>query len=179
MLRRQEAGFTLIELLVVIAIIAILAAVVAPNAFRAIEKAKISGSMADVRAMKTGAISYYGDTGVWPLDGIGVAVAPINGLVRNDGVAGWDGPYLEKWPQLARWGGVYTFENDSAVDWDGVAGGGDLARYVAITSVPLRAAQTIDLQLDGVVGTGTGTVKYGAVAPITVNILVSTDVAVN
>ena len=176
--RRQEAGFTLIELLVVIAIIAILAAVVAPNAFRAIEKAKISGSMADVRAMKTGAISYYGDTGVWPFDGIGIAAAPINGFIRDDGVAGWDGPYLEKWPQLARWGGVYTFENDSAVDWDG-AGGGDLARYVAITSVPLRAAQTTDLQLDGVIGTGVGTVRYGAAAPITVDILVSTDVAVN
>ena len=165
-------------MLVVIAIIAILAAVVAPNAFRAIEKAKISGSMADVRAMKTGAISYYGDTGVWPGDGIGIAAAPINGLVRNDGVAGWDGPYLEKWPQLARWGGAYTFKNNSIRDWNG-DGGGDTSRYVEITSVPQRAAQTIDLQLDGVVGAGVGTVRHGTVAPIAVQILVSTDVAVN
>ena len=178
MRRRQETGFTLIEVLVVIAIIAILAAVVAPNAFRAIEKAKTSGSIADVRAMKTAAISYYGDTGVWPGDGIGSAASPVNGLVRNDGVAGWDGPYLEKWPQLARWGGVYTFENNATVDWDGVAGG-DTARYVSITSVPLRTAQALDLQLDGTVANTTGTVRYGATAPVTVQILVSTEVAVN
>ncbi|NCC82098.1 MAG: prepilin-type N-terminal cleavage/methylation domain-containing protein [Clostridia bacterium] len=39
---KNKKGFTLVELLVVIAIIAILAAVVAPNAFKAIEKSKVT-----------------------------------------------------------------------------------------------------------------------------------------
>ncbi|MCL6449097.1 MAG: type II secretion system GspH family protein [Armatimonadetes bacterium] len=42
--RRHEHGFTLVELLVVIAIIGILAAVVTPSAFRAVEKARWPGS---------------------------------------------------------------------------------------------------------------------------------------
>ena len=52
--RKQKflTGFTLIELIVVIAIIAILAAIIAPNAFRAIEKAKITKTMADLDSFK-------------------------------------------------------------------------------------------------------------------------------
>ena len=176
---QRDAGFTLIELLVVIAIIAILAAVIAPNAFRAIEKAKGSGTVADCRAIKTGAMSYYGDTGTWPLDGVGVAAVPINGFLLNDTAAGWDGPYLEKWPPLAKWGGVYTFENDAVQNWDAVAGG-DAARYVAITNVPLKAAAMIDQQLDGGASATLGSVRYDAAAnPTVLRLLVSTDVAVN
>ncbi|WP_333870599.1 type II secretion system protein [Desulforamulus putei] len=41
-LQRDNRGFTLVELLVVIAIIGILAAVIAPNAFKAVEKGKVA-----------------------------------------------------------------------------------------------------------------------------------------
>ena len=39
---QNKKGFTLVELLVVIAVIAILASVIAPNAFSAMEKAKVA-----------------------------------------------------------------------------------------------------------------------------------------
>ncbi|MGQ9755989.1 MAG: type II secretion system protein, partial [Desulfotomaculales bacterium] len=39
---RDRRGFTLVELLVVIAIIGILAAIISPNAFKAIEKGKVA-----------------------------------------------------------------------------------------------------------------------------------------
>ena len=59
-------GFTLIELIVVIAIIAILAAIIAPNAFRAIEKSKIAKTQEDLKAIKTGVMALYSDTGKFP-----------------------------------------------------------------------------------------------------------------
>ena len=97
----DPTGFTLIELLVVIAIIAILAATIAPNAFRAIEKAQVQKAVLDLKALATAARQYYADTGQWP--------APVNSppfgagfLTDDDGagtpVPGWDGPYLERWP---------------------------------------------------------------------------------
>ncbi|OPX29968.1 MAG: N-terminal methylation, partial [Candidatus Omnitrophica bacterium 4484_171] len=102
----MKKGFTLIELIVVIAIIAVLAAIVAPNAFKAIEKGKISATIGDYKSIKTAAMAYYADTGVWPADGTDKDTDP-NGFVKDDAASGWDGPYLEKWPARANWGGDY------------------------------------------------------------------------
>ena len=162
-------GFTLIELIVVIAIIAILAAIIAPNAFKAIEKAKVSATIADYKSIKTAAMAYYSDVGTWPADGTTTA-----GFVTDDGSTGWDGPYLEKWPAVDRWGGSYTFENDSARDWDG-DGTNDTARYIQLTSVPSTAAGKIDLQVDGTAGTASGYVQYGSGSPVTLYMLISQD----
>jgi len=57
----KKKGFTLIELIVVIAIIGLLAAVIAPNVFRAIEKGKAASTEADYRSIKTGALAYFAD----------------------------------------------------------------------------------------------------------------------
>src|SRR3989338_2256659 len=90
----MKKSFTLIELIVVIAIIAILAAIIAPNAFRAIEKAKISRVVADLKAIKTATFAYYADTGKWPISGVYIS-DDTHPLLSDDGSAGWDGPYLE------------------------------------------------------------------------------------
>ena len=66
--RTPQAAFTLIELLVVIAIIGILAAVIAPNAFRAVEKAKVSHLAQNLGALRTAVLAYYADVGFWPPD---------------------------------------------------------------------------------------------------------------
>jgi len=178
-------GFTLIELIVVIAIIAILAAIIAPNAFRAIEKAKISATVEDFRSIKTGAMAYYADTGTWPAD---CAASPCTALVTNDGTAGWDGPYLEKWPPEAKWAGVYLLrraaDSDAIVggyDWDGTAATPNV-RVVSISSVPgatalssTTAAGRIDISFDGSTGNTAGSVRYALTNPTTVYILVSRD----
>jgi general secretion pathway protein G len=169
----KKRGFTLIELIVVIAIIAILAAIIAPNAFRAIEKAKVSATIGDYKSIKTGAMAYYVDTGVWPANG-----ATTRGLVLNDTAIGWDGPYLEKWPPMAKWGGNYSFQNNAAVDWSGDAAP-DTARYIAVTLVPLVSAQRIDQGVDGIVGNAAGSARYVVSNPTTVNILISTEVRIN
>ncbi|OQX54091.1 MAG: hypothetical protein B5M48_01665 [Candidatus Omnitrophica bacterium 4484_213] len=64
-------GFTLIELIVVITIIGILAAIIAPNAFRAIEKAKIDACISDIKSIRTAAYAFYADTGVLPYTKLG------------------------------------------------------------------------------------------------------------
>ena len=74
-----KRGFTLIELIVVIAIIAVLAAVVAPNAFKAVERAKISGTLSDYKAIKTATMAYYSDCGVWPINMTNLTTSDASG----------------------------------------------------------------------------------------------------
>lgn len=122
-------SFTLIEFIVVIAIIAILAAIVAPNAFRAIEKGKISACISSIKAIRSAAYAFYADTGILPCTKAG-GWGEDPGFVRpitasncwpNEGgcapgctdIPGWEGPYLEKWPQSSPWhlggGGEYNW----------------------------------------------------------------------
>ncbi|WP_073254837.1 type II secretion system protein [Caldanaerovirga acetigignens] len=114
-LRRGQRGFTLVELLVVIAIAGILATIIVPNVFKAMEKAKISRVVADVRAIKAAGYAYYADTGDWPKAGqdfYDPGFSDDYGFVyfmKPDGNAGWNGPYLEKPPGATPWGGRYRY----------------------------------------------------------------------
>jgi prepilin-type N-terminal cleavage/methylation domain-containing protein len=120
----KKKSFTLIELIVVIAIIAVLAAIIAINAFKAIEKTKVSKLTADIKVLKTAALAYYSDVGMWPPD---VFPSEDPGFVNRDyyktqpcrlnppGIdeaieRGWNGPYLEKYPAFTPWGGHYDWE---------------------------------------------------------------------
>lgn len=67
-LHRNSRAFTLVELLVVIAIIGVLAAVITPSAFRAVEKAKVARALADAKALRAAALAYYADMGFFPQD---------------------------------------------------------------------------------------------------------------
>lgn len=139
---KNERGFTLVELLVVIAIIGILAAIIAPNAFKAIEKGKVAAAEADYKAIKAAALNYYTDTGTWPENGAG-----SEGFVTApSGVTGWNGPYLERWPSKNPWGGSYTYRKDTnppgGSNWQG-----QNFRWLEIGSVPPSAAQVIENDL--------------------------------
>ena len=137
-MKKKPNGFTLIELLVVIAIIGILAAIIAPNAFNAIEKARIAEAISDLKAIKTAALSYYSDVGFFPPDvwaGIDPGfMQPLPNTTDNSlidwGNAGfdtpqavsqaisvidekWDGPYLEKWKVYHPWRKYTTAQDDT------------------------------------------------------------------
>jgi general secretion pathway protein G len=135
---RDQRGFTLVELLVVIAIIGILAAIVAPNAFKAIEKGKVAAAEADYKAIKAAVLNYYTDVGDWPRvigDGssletqIFVTGENGGGWTKPDG---WNGPYLERWPSKNPWGGYYKYVywSDNTSPW------GTTARWIELSSVP-------------------------------------------
>jgi len=174
----KNRGFTLIELIVVIAIIAILAAIIAPNAFKAIEKSKVASSIEDCRSIKTAVMSYYSDCGVWPPSSAAAGTAPVGVAAAVAGVAGWDGPYIEKWPPLARWSGTYSYyqaaDENALVGgyaWDGTAGAPQPnVRVVVISTVPLAAEQKMETQLDGTASPGatqtTGGFRYSSTANV-------------
>ncbi|SHJ08997.1 prepilin-type N-terminal cleavage/methylation domain-containing protein [Desulfofundulus thermosubterraneus] len=130
---RDRSGFTLVELLVVIAIIGILAAIITPNAFKAIEKGKVAAAEADYKAIKAAVLNYYTDTGQWPGMGSDNGSRETEMFVTGVNVPnGWNGPYLERWPSKNPWGGYYKFVNWTANDspW------GSPARWVELSSVP-------------------------------------------
>ena len=64
--RRRSAGFTLIELLIVIAIIALLASIAIPNLRSAMNKAKQSKTLADIKAIGNAMESYAVDNNTYP-----------------------------------------------------------------------------------------------------------------
>ncbi len=129
-------AFTLIELVVAIAIIAILAAVVAPKAIRAIERSKVAKAQVDIKSIKTGALAFYADIGLFPGSQWGTmpgdALSPadygegfVNGpgvhsgtavqqAFANQAILNWNGPYLEKWA-FTPWGMPYMWDWNN---WD-------------------------------------------------------------
>jgi len=162
----SKKGFTLVELIVVIAIIAVLTAVVSPTAYNAIEKAKVARATLDMKTIKTAAMSFNGDTGTWPLRGIGTPLRGTGaGFINNtDGngntVHGWDGPYLEKWPRNP-WGANNAYLN--YYYWDADNSGDDNGdgifpeAQVIMFNVPRPSALDLDKRFDnGVLYSTTG-----------------------
>ncbi|WP_406676379.1 prepilin-type N-terminal cleavage/methylation domain-containing protein [Neomoorella carbonis] len=170
---RDQRGFTLVELLVVIAIIGILAAIIAPNAFKAIEKGKVAAAEADYKAIKAAALNFYTDIGKWPdsssADGTdpGFVTKPStsssSNLTQND-LNNWNGPYLERWPSKNPWGGTYTFKKDEST-WDS---DDKEERYLELTQVPESAFPILQRDL------GNDSVKQES-TKTTVRIIISND----
>lgn len=165
-IRKQKflTGFTLIELIVVIAIIAILTAIIAPNAFRAIEKAKISSTISNFKTIKSATMSYYADCGQWPQGDIATTNPNSNDIANETQIfitgenqpSGWDGPYLEKWPQnyFSVSGHTYSDQRYSKYVHDChpnplTENPGEGIVYLQVGVFPENVAQKIKRHLDG------------------------------
>ncbi len=168
-MKNYERGFTLIELLVVIAIIGILAAIIAPNAFQAIEKARISKTVADIKAIKTACLLYYSDVGEWPQNQY--LLDEDNSLMTNkENKEGWDGPYLEHTgksplvresvPGMANpgyyyiWGRhhdsswcyfAFNLDNDSSTTYSGAPSGCEVTDGISIALYGIREDEALKL----------------------------------
>lgn len=154
-----KKGFTLVELLVVIAVIGILASIAAPNAFKAIEKSKVSAVESDYKAIKMGTLSYYSDCGTWPANN-----SASTGFVTSPSpiVAGWNGPYIEKWPEVNAFGGIYEYHCNAAVSAVGISA---TDKYLKITGVSdtgiLKLKNDFDsTTLSAISLQNTGSVRY-------------------
>lgn len=178
----RKKGFTLIELMVVIAIIAVLAAVVAPQVFRQVAKGRAASVESFYNSVKTAATSYFSDTGAWPGScNNAVCNTAANGFVTGGALAGWDGPYVDRWPTATGnpFGGAYNYVNTLA---GGVCfGAANAERFIIVTGVTQAADRNrIDVAIDGAAGAATGKVRTGAAAPCgaganSVSVVVSRD----
>jgi general secretion pathway protein G len=163
----MKKGFTLIELIVVIAIIAVMGAVIAPNAFKSIEKAKIAATVQDLNSIKTAAGAYFTDMSAWPTSSGNFTTGPAG--------TAWDGPYLDKWPEGNRWpGAVYTWN----IGTNGVFNAGSTAqeRYISLTNLGAGVAGKLEAQIDPGNTNATGVAHSTAT---TIDFLVSRDGPVN
>ena len=98
-------GFTLIELLVVIVIIGLLAGIGIASFTGSIDRAKIAELQSHVDEISLAIKRYTLDTGVSPASYR--LTDTVNGLVTDDGVPGWAGPYIEAWVACPSIGWTY------------------------------------------------------------------------
>ncbi len=145
---RKGKGFTLIELMVVIAIIAVLGAVIAPQVFKQIDKARSSRVVSDYSTMKTAAYSYFNDTRGWPGATTGGAA---NGFTLTDGATGWEGPYLQAWPTHPWKRAAADLVGYHVATTPNFDGNNSVKRYAyfTLTNIPANERDRIETTLDG------------------------------
>jgi general secretion pathway protein G len=126
--RRREAGFTLVELLVVMVILSLISGLVAPRVLSYLGDARARASTLQIGALTAALDLFFLDTGRYPSESEG-----LDALVRNEGIAGWSGPYIQQ-PSVPAdpWGNAYAYRVDPAGRFailsfgaDGVEGGSD------------------------------------------------------
>jgi prepilin-type N-terminal cleavage/methylation domain-containing protein len=91
---RQNKGFTLIEMIGVLAVIAILAAVLIPKVFEAINNARINNAAMACNSIKTGVADHYAKYGSIACDGTATPATPLT--VAATGYNNYDGVLLRE-----------------------------------------------------------------------------------
>ena len=110
----NDAGFTILELLVVLGIIALIAALVGPQAISWFARAKTDQATAQIRNVESAIELFYLDTGRYPTSEQNLAAL----LKAPDGVVNWNGPYLRRDSGVVDpWGRqfIYVFPGKNAV----------------------------------------------------------------
>jgi general secretion pathway protein G len=107
--RASLRGFTLIEIMVVVIIIGLLAAVIVPQVFGQVDKARIAKAKQDIQAIETALTMYKLDNFRYPTSEQGLAALvtkPADPTIRN-----WrEGGYLRR-ATRDPWGADYQYRS--------------------------------------------------------------------
>jgi len=187
-LRKLARAFTLIEMIGVLAVIAILAALLIPKVFGAINDARINSAVVGAQTVKTALIDHYGKYGRWDsVNGtvMGSFAMPFGGYDTNVLMAEslLEKPFTTKvgtnsWIEVDPCPPDNTSVSGSASSGFNLSGNGTASEtsgqylvQAVITSVTESDAQAISQRIDGpslsIVGTNgvpdyKGRVKYAA-----------------
>jgi type II secretion system protein G len=128
---KDDAGFTLIELLIVVAIIGLIAAIAIPNLRNAMNKAKQSRTLADIKTIGNALESYAVDNNTYPK-----SLTDANAQVLGSYVSlylktvppgdGWSNPWHIDTNSA---GTVYTITSYGADGVSGTSPGGPTANF--------------------------------------------------
>lgn len=104
--RRKRGGFTLVELLVVLAILGAIAAIVTPQVFKYLGKARSDAAGVAIERLAGVLDLYRIELGDYPDDSSGLDAL----LEAPPGAEQWNGPYVSKAEQLKDpWGRRYRY----------------------------------------------------------------------
>jgi general secretion pathway protein G len=106
---KDGRGFTLVELLVVIVILGLLVSLVGPRFFHKVGKGKQATAKAQIELLGQALDQYRLDTGMYPSTSQG-----LNALMTDQGIDGWDGPYLKKAVPMDPWKRPYNYQAPGA-----------------------------------------------------------------
>ena len=84
--RYGQKGFTLIELLIVIAVLGALAAVVVPAVGAFLSTASLTAANTESANVKTSAMSFLADTGVFPATSADLTTAYLSNVPKYGGI---------------------------------------------------------------------------------------------
>lgn len=84
--RSRSHGFTLIEMIGLLTIIAVLAAMLLPRIFGAIDESRVSSTASNIATLRSATITYFGRYGFFGLAG----GAPLNPALHTNEMARWD-----------------------------------------------------------------------------------------
>ena len=185
---RKAGAFTLIEMIGVLAVIAILAALLIPRVFNAINDARVNSVIVGAQTVKTATIQTYANNGRFDATNnmpVTVPSTPWSGYDTNVLMAQGllDKPFLTKagtnsYVQLISLSGItpstaVTGNSSGAYSLQGVSGQNDVTgTYVVecvVEGVAEADAQTISQRIDGAtmsqtafIGDSLGRVKYSS-----------------
>ncbi len=85
---RANRGFTLLEIIIAVAIVAIMAVAIAPPLIKNLNEGKAARAQSDAKVIGNAVLSFYKDTGRWPLQNDADAANDLTRLASNASLGG-------------------------------------------------------------------------------------------